>query len=208
MFGLDNQNLYTMKKLIFLSLLSVMAFTGFAQTHFGVRGGVNFASINGDDTDNLSARTAIFFGAYGEFGIDDVFAIQPEILFSQQGAEYEDSEEDGIFYDGRFKLDYLNIPVMVKIYIADGFFLEAGPQIGFLLSAKDEFDTPISGEEDIKDFIKSTDFSGNVGLGYLMDMGLNFNARYNIGLSSLDDFEGVEENLKNGVLSIGVGFRF
>lgn len=198
-----------MKKLFFLSLLSVMTFTGFAQTHFGVRGGVNFANINGDDTDNLSARTAIFLGVFGEFGLDDVFAIQPEILFSQQGAEYEDSEEDGVFYDGRFKLDYLNIPVMVKIYVADGFFLEAGPQIGFLLSATDEFDSPISGEEDIKDFIKSTDFSGNIGLGYQLDMGLSLNARYNFGLSNIDDFGvDVDESFKNGVLSIGAGFRF
>jgi len=208
MFGLNNQNLYTMKKLLFLSLLAVLALSSCATTHYGIRGGLNLANINGDDTDNLSTRTGIFFGGFGEFGVTDMFAIQPEVLFSQQGAEYEDSEAGGEFFDGRFKLDYLNVPVLAKVYVADGFFFEAGPQIGILLSAKDEYDSPFSGEDDIKDFIKSTDFSGNVGLGYQLDMGLNFNARYNFGLSSFDDFEGIDENLKNGVISIGVGFRF
>ncbi|MBT8321579.1 MAG: PorT family protein [Eudoraea sp.] len=197
-----------MKKLIFLSLLAVLALSSCATTHYGFRGGLNLANINGDDTDNLSTRSAIFFGGFGEFGVTDKFAIQPEVLFSQQGAEYEDSESGGEFYDGRFKLDYINVPVLAKVYVADGFFFEAGPQVGILLSAKDEYDSPISGEDDIKDFIKSTDFSGNVGLGYQLDMGLNFNARYNFGLSSFDDFEDVDENLKNGVISIGVGFRF
>lgn len=193
-----------MKKVIFLSLLVVLALSSCVSTHYGLRGGVNFADINGDDTENVSARTGIFFGGFGEFGVTDMFAVQPELLFSQQGAEYEDS--DG--FDGRFKLDYLNVPVMAKVYVSDGFFLEAGPQIGFLLSAKDEYDSPISGEDDIKEFIKSTDFGANIGLGYQTDMGLNFNGRYNFGLSSFDDFEGVDENLKNGVISIGVGFRF
>ena len=76
------------------------------------------------------------------------------------------------------------------------------------MSAKDEYDSPFSGEDDIKDFVSSTDLGGNVGLGYQTEMGLNFNARYNFGLSGIDDFEGVDENIKNGVLSIGVGFRF
>ena len=106
--ALDNQNLYSMKKFIFLSLLVVLALSSCATTHYGIRGGLNLANINGDDTDNLSTRTGIFFGGFGEFGVTDMFAIQPEVLFSQQGAEYEDSEAGGEFFDGRFKLDYLN----------------------------------------------------------------------------------------------------
>ena len=197
-----------MKKLIFLSLLAVLALSSCVTTHYGLRGGVNLANLSADDDEGLSTRTGIFFGGFGEFGVTEKIAIQPEILYSQQGSKYEDSESGGEFFDGQFKFDYLNVPVMAKFYVSDGFFVEAGPQIGILLSAKDEYDTPFSGEDDIKDFVSSTDFGGNLGLGYQTEMGLNFNARYNFGLSSIDDFEGVDENIKNGVISIGVGFRF
>ncbi|MBT8210736.1 MAG: PorT family protein, partial [Eudoraea sp.] len=124
-----------MRKLFFLSLLSAFVLTSCVTPKFGVRGGANFATITGDDTDNLDSRIGLFLGGTAEFEVvADKFAIQPELLYSMQGSEYSDS--DGGF-DGRFKLDYLNVPVMAKVYVADGFFLEAGPQIGFLLSAKD-----------------------------------------------------------------------
>ena len=199
------KNQYIMRKLFFLSLLSAFVLTSCVTPKFGVRGGANFATITGDDTDNLDSRIGVFFGGLAEFEVvADKFSIQPELLYSMQGAEYSDSGG----FDGRFKLDYLNVPVMAKVYVADGFFLEAGPQIGFLLSAKDEYDEPISGEDDIKDFIKSTDIGGNVGLGYQFGSGLNFNARYNFGLSDFNDLEDSSETLKNGVFSFGVGFRF
>lgn len=194
-----------MKKLIFLSLLSVFVLSSCVTPRFGLRGGANFATVTGDDVDNLDSRIGLFFGGTAEFEVvADKFSIQPELLYSMQGAEYSDSGG----FDGRFKLDYLNVPVMAKVYVADGLFLEAGPQFGLLLSAKDEYDEPISGEDDIKDTVKDLDIGGNVGLGYQFGSGLNFNARYNFGLSNFNDFEDSTETLKNGVFSLGVGFRF
>ncbi len=196
-----------MKKVFFLMGLSLLLLGSCIPCKYGVRGGATFASIGGDDTDNLSARTGIFVGLSTECNLFDKFSLQPEVNFVQQGAEYEMSEG----FDGRFKLDYINVPVMAKLYVSDGFFLEAGPQIGFLLSAKDEYDTPTSGEDDIKDDIKSTDFAANVGLGYQFDSGLLLNARYGFGISDINDFAdspGVDFSNQNNVLSVGVGFRF
>ncbi|MBT8312552.1 MAG: outer membrane beta-barrel protein, partial [Flavobacteriaceae bacterium] len=93
-------------------------------------------------------------------------------------------------------------------YVAEGFSLQAGPQIGFLLSATDEFEGE---EEDIKDFLKGTDFGVNFGLGYELDNGLNFAARYNVGLSdNLDttEFESEGAEYKNSVIQISVGWFF
>ncbi|RZJ55928.1 MAG: PorT family protein, partial [Flavobacterium sp.] len=37
-------------------------------------------------------------------------------------------------------LSYLNVPIMAKYYVIEKLSLEAGPQIGFLLSAKNQVD--------------------------------------------------------------------
>lgn len=195
-----------MKKFILLGA-SLLLLGSCAPCNFLVRGGANFGTIRGDETDDLSSRTAVFVGVGTECEVADLVAIRPELMYSQQGAEYEDS--DG--FDGRFKLDYLNVPVMAKLNVSDGFFVEAGPQIGFLLSAKDEYDSPTSGEDDIKDLIKSTDFGANIGLGYQFDNGLNIGARYNLGLTNINDVEdspGFDFKNQNSVLSLGVGYKF
>ena len=103
-----------------------------------------------------------------------------------------------INFESVTKLDYINIPLMAKLYLTDGLSIEAGPQIGFLISAKDEFDdvttTNVSGDsttetdsgtDDIKDIVNGIDFGANLGLGYRLENGLLFGARYNLGLSNI-----------------------
>ncbi len=192
-----------MKKLILIALLSMFALNVNAQgmTSFGVKAGANFANISGDDVDDLSSRTGLYLGVLAEFGLTDLLAIQPELNFSMQGA---DLSEDG--FEGSVKLNYINLPVMLKINVTDGLFFEAGPQLGFLMSADVEIDGE---EEDIKDEIKNIDFGGNLGVGYQLDNGLFFNARYNIGLANINDFEDSEDfKNQNSVLSLGVGWIF
>jgi hypothetical protein len=202
-----------MKKVLFFAvyLLFGLIVVKAQDLNFGVKGGVNFASITGDFTDDLNSRTSLHFGVVAEIGISEKFSFQPELLYSAQGAKYDDS--DG--YSGTTKLDYLNIPLIAKYYVAEGFSLEAGPQIGFLLSAKDEYESPgDSGEDDVKDFVKGIDFGINLGVGYKLEGGLNFGARYNLGLSNLNDYDmsDFEEigsfDWKNGVFQISVGYFF
>jgi hypothetical protein len=206
-----------MKKFVLLVAFALFVFNSNAQDRptkdpyaltIGIIAGVNFASLTGDNTNNQSSLTGFHAGAVVDIPFADGFSVQPGLVYSAQGAEYEDSEEDGISYDGKFKLDYLNVPLIVKYEVADGFTLEAGPQIGFNISAKDEYESPEdSGEEDIEDF-KSIDFAASVGLGYTMASGLNIGARYNIGLTELDDSDVEPENWKNGVVQISIGYFF
>lgn len=165
---------------------------------FGVKAGVNFANFSGDDADNLDGRTAFHVGGVANFGISELFSVQPELLYSAQGVE---QTFEGV--TGKVQVDYLNLPVLAKFMIADGLSIHAGPQVGFLLSAKAK-----GGEEtmDIKDELKGTDFSGVLGLGYQMDNGLNFGARYNLGFSNIADSG--EADLKNNVFQVSVGFMF
>jgi len=183
-----------MKKLLFY-----FAIAGFAignlnaqDVEFGVKGGLNFTSIAGDDVPDSGINTDFHFGVMAEMGISDKFSFQPELLYSGQG-----------FATGQntILLNYINVPFMAKYYVAKGFSLEAGPQIGFLVSAK-------SDSVDIKDEIKNFDFGVNLGIGYKLDNGLNFGARYNFGLSNINDISGVSNKNQNAVAQISIGYFF
>jgi hypothetical protein len=193
-----------MKKLFLFAILLAFGPCVLAQeVHFGVKAGVNFASLGGDDSDGLDGLTSFLFGAVADIGVSEKFSVQPELVYSAQGAKYTMSEG----YDGKYKLDYLNVPVLAKFMVAEGFSIEAGPQVGFLLSAKEEYtSTGDSGTDDIKDSLKGTDFSAAIGLGYKTESGLNFAARYNLGLGNIVDESGVD--LKNNVFQISVGYFF
>ena len=174
---------------------------------FGAKAGANFSSVNGDDAESFSGKTGFHFGGMVEIPVSDKFAVQPELLYSSQGADYSENE-----FTGSYKLDYLTIPVMAKFSLGEGFSVQAGPQVGFLLSAKDEYE--IDGEtmkEDVKDFTKSTDIGANIGVDYTFDSGLNIGARYNMGISRLDDFSGEEATntkWRNSVFQISLGYLF
>lgn len=196
-----------MKKLLILSVLAMSALlTSCATCNYGIRAGATVANISGDDTDNLDAKLGLAFGAFTECKIVENFSIQPELLFSSQGAKFTESEG----FDGKFKFNYINLPIMGKLYVSDGLFVEAGPQFGYLLSAKDEYESAsLSGEDDIKDEVKDLDIGANFGLGYQFDSGFNIGARYNLGLTNINDFEGSSDfSNKNSVFSFLVGFRF
>ncbi len=191
-----------MKKVILISVLAVLMLSSCVCHNLGLKTGMNISTLNGDDTENFDARTGLFFGGFAELCVSNDFAIQPELLYSMQGIKFS---SEG--YDVTFKLDYLNVPVMGKFKLSDDLIVEAGPQVGILLSAKEEFKSSgDSFEDDAKDDYKDIDFGANVGLVYQFEGGLNIGARYNLGLSKVD--ENPDENKKNGVFQFSVGFRF
>ncbi len=192
-----------MKKLLLIMAVVALSFSANAQgVEFGVKAGANFASIGGDDTEDLGSRTSFHFGVTAGIAVSDNFSVQPELVYSAQGASIDFGGGD----EGDLKLDYLNLPIMAQFQVADGFSIEVGPQFGFLMSAKaDDGDN----EEDIKDDLKGLDLSAGIGVNYTMTSGLNFGARYNLGLSNVNDFEGSDDiNNQNNVFQVSIGYRF
>lgn len=199
-----------------LTAVAVMAFafSNAQETKFGVKAGLNLTNLTGDVQD-ASSLVGFQIGGFAEIKLTDKFAIQPELLFSTQGAKnkFTDFEEGTYEYDT--KLNYLNIPVLAKYYITEAFSVEAGPQIGVLLSAKED-------GEDAKDYYKSVDFGFNVGAGYNFTENLSVGLRYTIGLSSvydtpdsIDDFDEFDEfdglgdlSVRNSVFALTVGYKF
>jgi opacity protein-like surface antigen len=185
-----------MKKIL-LTAAAVFAFS-FAnaqEVKFGVKAGLNLADWSGDNADGIDSRVAFHVGGLAEIKLSDKFALQPELLYSSQGGK-----ADG----GTYNVDYINIPVMAKFYVVDKFSIEAGPQVGFLVSAKAK---PDSGDDvDIKDELKSTDFGANFGLGYNFTDNISAGVRYNLGLSQIVDADDVD--VQNTVFSISAAYRF
>ena len=194
-----------MKKLMLTAIIAVIAMVSVnAQSDFGVKAGVNLATISGDDVGNVDGRTSFHIGGVVEFKISEKFSFQPGLLYSAQGAESSDEEFGG---QEKIELDYLNLPLIAKYYVTEGLSFEAGPQIGFLLSSKYIYELEGSEvSEDLKDETNSIDFGINLGLGYKLESGLNFGASYNIGMS--DVFEEGDGDVKNAVFQISLGYFF
>jgi len=209
-----------MKKLMLLAAVAVFGLTSVKaqEVHFGAKAGVNFASLGGDieDQDGL---TSFHVGVVAEIKFSEQFSFQPELLYSAQGSKEEYSESfagETVDFEEKLKLDYINIPLMAKYYVSENFAIEAGPQVGFLISANAESEGTYNGEsesddEDVKDFFKGIDFGLGAGVSYKLDGGLFFGARYNLGLANISD-NGEDDNddfkIQNNVIQVSVGYFF
>lgn len=183
-----------MKKNLLLAVVTVLGFTNVnaQEIKFGAKGGLNFASISGNNSTGSDMVTSFNFGVLSEISISDKFSFQPELMYSGQGYS---------FNDNTIALSYLNIPLMGKYYLTKGLSIEAGPQIGYLLSAKNE-------STNVKDTFKKVDFAANLGIGYKLENGLNFGARYNFGLSNINNLDNSSSKYKNRVFQLSVGYFF
>jgi len=157
-----------------------------AKVEIGLKGGVNLASLSSDNEDLESNVTAYHGGAYGLIKVAK-FGIQPEALFSKRGGDDID-------------MNYLDVPVIFKLYLAGGINLQAGPQFGILLNAEDDQG------EDVKDFISNSDLSAAVGAGWDLPMGLNITARYIIGIKDVNEFPGSSDDIKNNTFQLSLGY--
>ena len=159
---------------------------------FGAKIGMNVSTITGDDVSNVDSKTGFVLGATAEIFFTDKFSVQPELLFSQQGAK----SEGNITVD----LNYLTLPIMAKYYVAKGFSVEAGPQFSFLVKDEAIFEDNTTVDTNAKNF----DLMANLGLGYQLENGIFFQTRYNLGLLSIAD----DTDNKNGVFQIALGYQF
>ncbi|RKR11158.1 outer membrane protein with beta-barrel domain [Flavobacterium sp. 90] len=191
---------------IILPIVACMVF-GFANaqsTRFGVKGGLNVSNFTGYEQD-VKSLIGFHVGGFAEIKVAKKFAVQPEFLYSTQGTTIEGFDGDS---NTTVKVNYLNIPILGKYYITDAFSVEAGPQIGFLLSAK-------ARGEDVSDLYKSTDFGFNLGCGYNFTEDISIGARYTIGLTDVNDISDGSQypdlynaNFKNSNFALSLAYKF
>lgn len=174
------------------AFVMIIASVNAQEVSFGVKVGPNFANIGGDADGDM--KVGFHIGGVANFMLSETFAFAPELLFSAQGAK------DG---DVKINLSYINVPLLAKLYVSEGFNVHAGPYVGFLLGAKVKADDV---EVDIKDEMKGLDFGLDFGAGYELESGLNFGVRYNLGLANIADEEDYKES--NQVIQLSVGYTF
>lgn len=183
----------------------------------GIMAGVNLASISGDDISDVDNRTGVLGGVFVTFHLTNSFGIEPEALYSQRGASLSDAGD----FDATIKMDYIEIPVLLRFGIPvvgpiRPFFV-AGPSFGFQskcavtaegsgVSASvdcDQFDEDPEASIDSKSF----DLSGVVGAGLDFRLGgttLMVGARYQHGFSDVVK----DASAKNRTWSIVAGLGF
>ncbi len=177
-----------MKKIL-LSAVAVMAFGVAAQAQseemkFGVKAGLNLTTITGDFTDDADGATSFYVGGLVDLPIAGNFHLQPELLYSMEGAD-------------KASVSYVRIPVNAKYYIIEGLSVQAGPQIAFKVGAEDDA---------TDEAVKSLDFGIGAGAAYELSFGLFFEAKYYVGMANISEFDGIDQ--KNVGIQIGAGYRF
>jgi hypothetical protein len=179
----------------------LMTATASAQhVNIGLKAGANFYNINNDNDVEFDGKTGFHAGLLGHIHLAPQLALQPEIVYSSQGAKYT-------FTGGtetKLNLDYINVPVLFQYMFDNGFRLQAGPQVGFLVNAKAE---TAGVKTDVKDDFNTIDFGIGAGAGYVhVPSGFGVDLRYNLGLSNINEDDAVKSH--NRGFQVGVFYLF
>ncbi|MFD2588250.1 outer membrane beta-barrel protein [Croceitalea marina] len=170
-----------MRKVLLITLLVTgFAFNANAQdSRFGAT--VGFLNAGGkvtfEDESVTGSDAGFYLGLIGDFGVTEKFHIQPELLYASVDGS------SAIF-----------IPVLAKIYVAEGFNLQAGPEISFSL-------------EETGDDISSLSTSIAAGLGYDITEDFFVEARYSQQLNN--SYTGdLDITARGNGLFVGLGYKF
>jgi len=209
-----------MKKIFLILLVGFVAVSASAQKKFtfGPKVGFSVADLHADDdeaNDQISGvKTGLVVGAFAEYRAVKWFAVSADVLFARKGAANESSiktPEVEQSVDSKFKLSYIDIPVLANFYVTKGLALKAGIQPSFLVAAKTKMSGTVNGQSqhetiDMKDEMKTVDFSIPVGISYTFRMGLVLDLRYNISCTDL--LKDGDYKLTNRVATLTVGWKF
>lgn len=198
-----------MKKILFtLCAAMLVASASFSQgLHLGVKGGANLSKIDGmafKDGYNLGYQ----LGAFMEVDFSKNVGIQPELLWSQTNTKYsqefKDTYEDipgalNPLGNDKVKLNYLSIPILLRLNAGKMLTFHAGPSFSVLTST----------DQNLIEEGKSAFKNGDVGgvLGAQINLGtLRVYGRYTFGLSDISDFSN-SNDWKNQQIQIGLGIK-
>jgi len=193
---------------VIIALLATAAGASAQERNYGVKGGLNMATLSSDDASNpnFKYRFGVVAGGFYTWAIADRLEVQPEALFSRQGASLS---EQGV--DATIKLDYLTVPILARYRFAPrgrGLVVYGGPSVDFKVSAKA---TASFGSEDTKtdisDDIESVDVGVAVGAAFENGR-TSIEGRYTFGLSDIGKNPADLGHTKHRVIGILVGVRF
>lgn len=178
---------------------------------FGVKGGANISTISKERSwDDTNAKLGYYVGIYMHAPVNNVFSIQPEVLYNSVGVKYENSKTSHTL-----GLDYVSAPIMFQFEPIPKFYVEAGSQFSFLVGNSDRNKT--DDVVTIKKYRNSSnynnfDLSGAVGLGFRIN-NITIGARYLMGFTDIKKsgsttWSNDDKQLRNNALQIGLQYGF
>ena len=203
-----------MKKL-FLGAAVAMSTLTFAQ-QFGAKAGMNVSSLSKDaNLSDQGSKIGFNAGLFANFPIAESFSVQPELIYTQYGEKYDYvmpvTDER---YSGSTHLDYVALPVMLQYNVTPSFYLEAGPELGLLVSAKDKAKNETTGEtlaesDNYKDSLNGFNVGVGLGAGYFFTPNIGVTARYVAGFTDIyKDGQNAGDAVKNNVFQAGLAYKF
>jgi hypothetical protein len=163
-----------------------------ATLRLGPMAGPVFGNFHGADISGTSSRTSLAAGAFATFELNRNLALEPQVFFAGKGA----SVDVGGGTTGTFKLDYIEVPLLIKVLypLQGGMRVVPNAFVGPAIAFKSTCKLKASGggvtvEQSCSAAnvpIKSTDFLLTFGAG--LDVGpVALQVRYDLGLSKIDD---------------------
>lgn len=208
-----------MKKL-FLGAAIAMSSLTFAQ-QFGIKAGMNVSSLSDDASlSDQGSKIGFNAGVLMNAPIAENFSIQPELLYSNLGSKVTltETEIGGTTYRNEYArhLDYITVPVMFQYNATPSFYLEAGPEFGFMVSARDKYKSTENGtpqnviESDLDtDDFNTFNFGLGLGAGYYFTPNVGLTARYVAGFTDIaKDRPSGSDSVKNNVFQVGLAYKF
>jgi Outer membrane protein beta-barrel domain len=176
-----------MRKIVFAIVLivSTINFTNAQLLQIGIKGGLNYANFN-SPTIQTDALTSYHVGFIAEISLMKSLCLQPEFLYSTQGASYKN-----LIQEYKSELGYMSVPVLVKLHLGKTLSVEAGPQFSYLLSKK------VNASTNINEF----DFALAGGLGIKLTKTVFIQGRYTYGLTKIEK----NADFKNAVAQLSIG---
>lgn len=209
-----------MKKiaLLFIAVLSI-SFAQ-AQAKFGVKGGINYSNLSGDliTEDANQSKVGFLGGITANFPLssDNFISVQPELLYSQKGYQFQNDKItiNGAEYSfkGKRNFNYLDLPVLLRVN-AGGLFFEGGPQASYLLGIRDNREVELNGDDTKewdkveKDQLAELEIGYVAGLGFQAANGLSLGLRYNGSINALakDDADELA-NARHSAFQLQLGY--
>lgn len=162
-------------------LVSVLSYS---QVHIGAKAGANLSKLDGKSF-NSDFELGYQLGGFVYTNISDFVGIQGEVLFNQTNTKITDHYKDvfGNAFSKNKTLNYVSVPVLLRLNSEGLITILAGPQFSFLASGNETV------LENSKKLFKKTDFA------FVAGAEVNFRpitiyARYIWGFSDVSDFGG------------------
>jgi Outer membrane protein beta-barrel domain len=188
----------------FILAISFSPITLRAQLSAGIKAGVNMSTLVVDDGDTDYGYAPGFqFGGFLEFSLPKI-SVQADVVYSQQGSSIDVNGEEL-----KAVAKYVNVPVVIKYKIIPLVNIQVGPQFGFLTCMESDYHPVVSTpfkDQDYTKAYKKSDFGVNVGVGLDLPKGLLVDARFYLGLSDINDYEGIEST-RNRMMQITIAYK-